>query len=131
MVIASFLHNRANQAPWTTEETPVAEVARIMAASGYGSVPVLDRAGRIIGLVVERDILRLVADRRSGIRGLAVTDVMTREVTTLTAEAPADAAFTAFETAGVRHVPVCDDDGRLLGMLGIADLVRITLSPAA
>ena len=77
MVIASFLPNRVNQAPWTTRENPVAEVA------------------------------------------------------TLAAAAPVDAAFHASEKAGARHVRMRDADGRLRGLLGIADRVCITLSPAA
>lgn len=131
MVIASFLPSRTGGTPWTTEETPVAEVARIMAATGLGTIPVLDRDGRLVGLVFERDILRLTAERRIGIRGMAVTEIMTREVTTLGAEDPAESAFHAFVKAGARHVAVCDNDGRLLGLLGIDDLMRITLAPTA
>lgn len=125
MVIASFLDRQDKHTPWTSPETPVAEVARVMATTGIGAIPVIDREGRLIGMVVERDILRLAADRRSGIRGMAVEDVMTRDVFTVPAEAPVEAALNAMEKARFRHMPVCDGQGRLLGLVGLADLLRM------
>ena len=134
MVIASFLNIQDTRTPWTSPETPVAEVARVMAATGIGSIPVIDRDGRLIGMVVEGDLLRIAADRRNGIRGMAVEEVMTRDVFTVPAEAPVETALNAMEKARFRHMPVCDGQGRLLGLVGLIDLLRIAISgqqPAA
>lgn len=131
MVIASFLNNGDQRTPWTSPETPLAEVARVMAVTGIGSVPVIDRDARLIGMVAERDILQLVAERRNGIRGLAVEDVMTRDVCTVPAEAPVEAALTVMEKSRFRHMPVCDGQGRLLGLVGLADLLRLSLGGPA
>lgn len=131
MVIASILNARDQRTPWTSPETPLAEVARVMAVTGIGSIPVIDRDARLIGMVVERDILRLAAERRNGIRGLAVEEVMTRDVCTVPAEAPVETALSVMEKTRFRHMPVCDGQGRLLGLVGFADLLRVSLGVPA
>jgi CBS domain-containing protein len=140
MVIGSVLHvgsvlaEHATRPPCASPETPVAEAARVMATTGIGTLPVIDRTGRLVGLVAETDILRLAAERRAGIRGLAVEDVMTRDVITVPAEAPLEAALNVMERARVRHMPVCDGQGRLLGLVGLIDLLRLAMvgaTPAA
>lgn len=134
MVIGNVLQTQAAKPPYTSPETPVAEAARVMATTGIGTLPVIDRTGRLVGLVAETDILRLAAERRSGIRGLAVEDVMTRDVITVPAEAPLEAALNVMERARFRHMPVCDGQGRLLGLVGALDLLRIAMGgsqPAA
>ncbi|WP_198371454.1 CBS domain-containing protein [Roseomonas rosulenta] len=134
MVIGSVLQKQATRPPCASPETPVAEAARVMAGTGIGTLPVIDRDGRLVGLVAERDILSLAAERRSGIRGLAVEEVMQRDVVTMPAEAPVETALTVMERARFRHMPVCDGQGRLLGLVGLADLLHLVLrggAPAA
>ncbi len=128
MVIGSVLQRQASRPPCASPETPVAEAARVMATTGIGTLPVIDRHGRLVGLVAETDILRLAAERRAGIRGLAVEEVMTRDVITMPAEAPVETALNVMERARFRHMPVCDGQGRLLGLLGALDLLRIAIS---
>jgi CBS domain-containing protein len=84
-----------------------------------------------VGLVAEAAILRLAAERRAGIRGLAVEEVMTRDVITVPAEAPLEAALTVMERARFRHMPVCDGQGHLLGLVGLVDLLRLAMGGAA
>jgi CBS domain-containing protein len=134
MVIGSVLQQQAVMPPCASPETPVAEAARVMATTGIGTLPVIDRTGRLVGLVAEADILRLAAERRAGLRGLAVEEVMTRDVITVPAEAAVETALSVMERARFRHMPVCDGQGRLLGLVGLVDLLRIAISgqhPAA
>jgi CBS domain-containing protein len=59
-------------------EAPAAEAARLLASRRTGEVPVRDRSGRIVGVVSDHDIVRVVASRALGLRGLAVEEVMSR-----------------------------------------------------
>lgn len=131
MFIASLFDRPDRRTPWTSAETPAAEAARVMAATGVGAVPVLDRHGHLLGMVEERELLRLAAERRSGIRGLTVEEVMTRDVVTLPAEAPRETALALMRRGGFRHLPVCDGRGRLLGLVGLAELLDEWPRPAA
>lgn len=130
MFIGSLLQHHAARPPCTSPETPVAEAARVMASTGIGTLPVIDRTGRLVGLVAEADILRLAAERRAGIRGLAVEEVMTRDVITMPAEAPIETALNVMERARFRHMPVTDGQGRLLGLVGLVDLLRLAMGGA-
>lgn len=107
-----------------TPESPAAEAARLIAARGVGAVPVQDRTGRMIGLVSEHDIVRVVASRALGLRGLAVEEVMTREPVSLRPGTPPEAALELMRDRALRHLPVCAEDGRLIGMVGLGELVR-------
>ena len=130
MVIGSVLQQQATRAPCASPETPAAEAARVMAGAGIGTLPVVDRHGRLVGLVAARDLLALAAERRSGIRGLAVEDVMQRDIVTVPAEAPVEAALNVMHRARFRDMPVCDPQGRLLGLVGLAELLHLVLGGA-
>jgi CBS domain-containing protein len=74
-----------------TPEEPAAQAARLLAARRVGAVPVQDRSGRVVGMVTEHDIVRVVASRALGLRGLAVNEVMTRQAAAHPDSPPADA----------------------------------------
>jgi CBS domain-containing protein len=107
-----------------TPEAPAAEAARLIAARRIGAVAVQDRAGRVVGLVSEHDIVRVVATRALGLRGLAVEEVMTAGAVTICPETTAESAIELMRRRDLRHLPVCAADGRLLGMVGMGDLLR-------
>lgn len=110
--------------PALTPEAPAAEAARMIAARGVGSVPVQDRHGRVVGLVSERDIVRVVASRSLGLRGLSVEEVMTREPVAVRPETPRETALELMRRVGLRHLPVCCAEGRLVGLMGLEDVAR-------
>ncbi|WP_137180891.1 CBS domain-containing protein [Roseomonas sp. AR75] len=107
-----------------TPEEPAAEAARLIAASRLGAVPVQDRTGRVVGLVSERDIVRVVATRAQGLRGLAVEEVMSRDAATIRPETTAGDALALMQQRDLRHLPLCGADGRLIGVVGLGDLMR-------
>ncbi len=71
MTIAAVLRQKGNAAISVTPETPVVEIARIMAARRIGAVLIVNATGQVAGILSERDIVKSVADRRNGIRCLA------------------------------------------------------------
>lgn len=110
--------------PAVSPEEPAAEAARLLASRRIGAVPVQDRAGRVVGLVSEHDIVRVIASRAMGLRGLAVEEVMTREPITVRPGIPAETALELMRARDLRHLPICCEEGRLLGLLGLGDLLR-------
>lgn len=107
-------------------EAPAAEAARLLAARRIGAVPVQDRAGRVIGLISEHDIVRTVANRTLGLRGLAVEDVMSADASIIRQDSDPSEALAMMTRRDLRHAPVCGADGRLLGLVGVGDLMRAT-----
>jgi CBS domain-containing protein len=105
-------------------ESPVAEAARLIAAHRIGAVVVQDRGGNAIGLLSEFDIVRIVAERRAGIRGLAAEDAMRRTPISVLPDTSVADAIAMMADGDLRHLPVCTRDGRLLGLVGLRDLLR-------
>ena len=124
MTIAAVLRKKGNAAISATPETPVVEIARIMAARRIGAVLIVTSTGQVAGILSERDIVKAVADRRNGIRCLAAEELMTREVIMIGPDTPVEAALEIMDQGYFRHLPVCDTDGALLGIVSIRDLVK-------
>ncbi|MEY4795080.1 MAG: hypothetical protein RL724_2016 [Pseudomonadota bacterium] len=124
MTIAAVLRQKGNAAISVTPETPVVEIARIMAARRIGAVLIVTSTGQVAGILSERDIVKAVADRRNGIRCLAAEELMTREVIMIGPDTPVEAALEIMDQGYFRHLPVCDTDGALLGIVSIRDLVK-------
>ena len=93
-----------------------------MLGEGVGSVAVSDRT-RLVGILTERDVLRLVA-RGVMLSRTRVGEVMTTKVVTATADADIlDVARTMGEH-NIRHLPVVEGE-HLLGMVGVREVVDV------
>ena len=98
----------------------LAEVAEVMKGEDVGSVPVVD-AGRLAGIVTDRDIVtRAVAERRDP-QSVKVDEVASRQLVTVEPEQALDEALALMARHQVRRLPVVES-GRLVGMLAQADL---------
>ena len=124
MSIAAVLRQKGNAAISVTPETPVLEIARIMAARRIGAVLIVTASGQVAGILSERDIVKAVADRGNGISSMAAEELMTRDVIMIGPETPVEAALEIMDQGYFRHLPVCDTDGALLGIVSIRDLVK-------
>ena len=100
------------------------KVLDFMSARRIGAVLIVTASGQVAGILSERDIVKAVADRRNGVRCLAAEEIMTREVIMVGADTPVEAALEIMDQGYFRHLPVCDSDGSLLGIVSIRDLVK-------
>lgn len=130
MCLSSIIQRQPVPPICVTPESPAAEAARLITARDLGAVPVRDAQGRLVGVLSERDIVRIVAHRAAGLRGLAVAEVMTPEPAAVRPDMPVAAVVELMESRRLRHVPVCAEDGRLLGLVGLPDLLREEFAPA-
>ena len=106
----------------TAQETELVEAAAVgMLRGRHSSLPVVDGAGRVLGVVSEADLLGAAAARRPG--PLTVGRVMTSPAVTVSADATVATARALVVERGLRTLPVVDGDGRLVGVLGRSDLV--------
>ncbi len=122
MTIAALLDDVRDAVPQVTPESPLAEAARLMVARRSGAVLVRDAEGRVLGLVSEAEITRIVAERAAGIRGLSVEEAMRRGVPLLHPDTPIEAALGIMREAGTGLLPVCAPDGAVLGVVTLRDL---------
>jgi CBS domain-containing protein len=98
----------------------VTEAVVIFKAEDCGLVPVVD-AGKPIGVVTDRDIALGLADHPD-LASRPVSEIMTRDLVTVSANTPLAETVDAFATRGVRRLLVTDDEGLLVGVLAWADV---------
>lgn len=102
-----------------------AELAiRMMLDRHVGAVAVVDENQRVAGIFRERDVLRRLSLAERIPRTTSVREVMTTPVELAArATTPGEARATMVERH-YRHLPIVEDDGRLLGMLSIRKLLQ-------
>lgn len=112
---------------WTIEpEATVFDAITRMAEKNIGAMPVVEN-GVVIGLISERDYTRKVALQGKSSRETRVAEIMNSPVIAVTSAATIDACMQIVTRQRVRHLPVIDD-GRLVGMVSIGDLVNWIIS---
>jgi CBS domain-containing protein len=100
--------------------------ARLMWDKDCGCLPVCagDAANRVIGVITDRDICMSALFQGKPLHELRVADAMARQ---LLACRPGDSLGDVEKTlrkARIRRLPVVDEQGALIGMIGLADLAR-------
>lgn len=103
-------------------DTLASDVAGLLRARQIGAVPVIDGDRRLLGIVSEADLLASEAGPVGGDRPVPASDLMTRQVVTVTPQADAEATAQLLVRRRLRHVPVVEQ-GRVVGMLSRRDLV--------
>lgn len=107
-------------------DTPLREVAQMMAQHDCGQIPVVERAGsnKPIGVVTDRDIaVRIVAEGRD--TGSACAgDAMTTPAITISTDASVADCCDVMEQQQIRRVLVVDDAGEICGIVAQADIAR-------
>lgn len=108
-----------------TPDTDLPEVARLMKDEDVGMVPVVEEGGQnLLGVVTDRDIaIRVVAEGRDP-SGVRVSDVMSRGVTTGSADDSVDRIMDVMGREQLRRLPIVDERGALVGVIAQADVVR-------
>ncbi len=100
------------------------EAIRTMLDRSVGAVAVVDENQRVAGVFTERDVLRRLALSGRDPGKTPVREIMTTPVEMATlATSPGKALATMVERH-YRHLPIVDENGRLLGMLSIRNLLE-------
>ena len=123
MKIADILNRKGHSVYSVLEWQSIGKVVEELGSTGTGALIVLDRAGEIRGIVSERDIVRALRTRSAGLMEIPVSEVMTRNVTTVGPEESVAQAMAMMTKLRHRHLPVLDH-GRLVGVVSIGDLVK-------
>jgi CBS domain-containing protein len=107
-------------------ERSVHDASRKLVQFNIGALPVCDAEGCLIGIITERDILRVTAKDGSNALTLKVAAIMTRQVITCIDEEEVESAMQVMTERRIRHLPVLKE-GRLVNIISIGDLVKATL----
>jgi arabinose-5-phosphate isomerase len=95
----------------------------ILLAERRGTVAIVDRERRVVGVVTAGDLTRLM-EKRDDFLSVKVKAIMTRAPKVASADELAGAALFRMEQHGIMAMPVVDAGGRLLGIVHLHDLMR-------
>jgi CBS domain-containing protein len=130
MTIVTILRQKGSQVFSVGAEEDVASITRSLAHHRIGAVLVRDAAGDILGIVSERDIVRCLALQGEATLHMTAGQIMTRVLHTVTPRTHVVEALAMMTDRRVRHLPVLEEDGRLVGMVSIGDLVKARIAEA-
>jgi CBS domain-containing protein len=105
-------------------------IAQLIAEYKIGAVLIIDKEGRPVGILSERDIVNALAAFGAAALGLSAAETMTRALVTCKPTDTADEILTVMTNSRVRHLPVMDD-GQMIGIISIGDVVKRKLDDAA
>ena len=98
--------------------------ARIMLERNTGFLPVCDRMGVVIGVLTDRDIVLRVTALDLAPGTVPVERVMSREVVVCRPDDDLRRAEALMATHRKARLPVCDEEGRLLGVISLSDVAQ-------
>jgi CBS domain-containing protein len=111
-----------------TPSDTLATAAQIMWENDCGAVPVVDRDGKLVGIITDRDLAMAAQLQGVALRESSVASAMARDLKTCS---PTDTPATVqslMQQHKIRRVPVVDAERRLVGMVSLGDLAYVMSS---
>lgn len=124
MTIAAVLSTKGGEVATVGRSATLGEAAAELTRLKIGALIVVEEDGRIAGVLSERDIVTCFARHgESNLLDRPVAAAMTSPAITVEPPAPVLSALALMTKRRIRHLPVVDD-GRLIGIVSIGDLVK-------
>jgi CBS domain-containing protein len=130
-------------------DTPVAEIARLLREKHISGAPVVDKAGKVVGIVTEIDLIKRHArlhfpvylpfldsliflesprhyqDEVRRVLGTTAQEIMTQPVRTARPETDVEEIATMMVEERTNPIPILDETGVLVGIVSHTDIVRL------
>lgn len=123
MTVARILAEKGRDVVTTQPHRTLKEVVDLLAARGVGAVVVADNSMSVLGILSERDVVRVIAQNGAAALDDQVSRHMTPKVITVTRNDTIDHLMQTMTEGRFRHLPVVED-GRLIGIVSIGDVVK-------
>ncbi len=111
-------------------DATVADAVAVLAEHNVGALVVSSDGTTVSGILSERDVVRRLASGGSDAMAAAVRDLMKTEVATCTGRTDSEQIMDTMTNGRFRHMPVVDD-GRLVGIISIGDVVKVRIGELA
>ena len=127
MTVGRILAEKGREVFTIQPHRTLKETVQLLAARGIGAVVVADAAMTVLGILSERDVVRVLAEHGASALDNPVSAYMTPKVTTVSRDASIDELMETMTQGRFRHLPVVED-GRLVGIVSIGDVVKRHIS---
>ena len=123
MHVAVILKEKGRAVETVRTHANVMDVARRLAEKRIGAVVVTGPGQEVVGIVSERDIIRVIGQHGVAALDWSVSEVMTQEVVSCRETDTIDQLMSLMTSRRFRHLPVIDE-GELVGIVSIGDVVK-------
>ena len=105
-------------------DTTIGDLSRFLQHHKIGAAPVVNALQKLVGIVSERDIVRHMAEADHDVRAEPISNIMTETVVTCKITDSASDMMAAMTNKKIRHIPITNDDDKVIGMVSIGDVVN-------
>jgi CBS domain-containing protein len=123
MTVAAILAEKGREVVTANPTDTVADAAELLAERRIGAAIITDRAGRLLGIVSERDIVAALAEHGADALYRDLRSIMTAKVVTCSEHDTINVVMSRMTRGRFRHLPVIED-GRMVGVISIGDVVK-------
>ncbi|MBN9246235.1 MAG: CBS domain-containing protein [Hyphomicrobium sp.] len=123
MIIGQILKSKGRGVMTARPDDSIQEIALRLASRKIGAILILGDSDKVVGIISERDIIRLIAEHGAPALAMLARDGMTRDVVSCTRESTLDEIMETMTNGRFRHIPVVED-GTLVGIVSIGDVVK-------
>ena len=121
-IVKDLIRSKGNQIWSIQPESTVYQAMELMAERQVGALLVM-KAGKIVGILSERDCVRRVDILGKSSRTVQVEEIMTRNVFYVEATQPLEDCMALMTDKRIRHLPVFEE-GELVGVVSIGDVLK-------
>ena len=104
-------------------EDTIDRLAGAMSEGGFGSVPILAKDGKLVGIVSEYDLLKAIEEGKEMTK-VTAGEIMVKDPITVTQNTPAMEIIHLLQERHFIRTPVVDADGKLVGVVSRRDLIQ-------
>jgi len=123
MQVENILQSKGRTVHTLPAGATIAEAVELLNSRRIGAVVVTGDKGRVAGILSERDIVRHLGTDWQSLAGRTVSEVMTKDVVTMSRRASVAEVMERMTERRIRHLPIVDN-GELVGIVSIGDVVK-------
>lgn len=129
MNVEHILQTKGGTVQTVSADAPVSDAVRLLKTHRIGAVVVTDAAGRVAGILSERDIVRQLDGNPADLLSAPVRNSMTARVITASPSDSIEDMMEKMTAHRIRHLPVVNA-GKLVGIISIGDVVKLKIEQA-
>lgn len=123
MTVSAILQTKGTSIITIAPDTSLKDAVDLLAKHRIGAIVAVDGNEQVAGILSERDVVRILAEKGTGVLSEPVSSVMTKAVVTCTSSETIPGVMERMTRGRFRHVPVVEE-GRILGIISIGDVVK-------
>ncbi|MDR3521435.1 MAG: CBS domain-containing protein [Acidocella sp.] len=130
MMLSAILKNKPAAVISVHPDASITSVVKLLGEKRIGAVLVIDAEERLVGILSERDIVRMLNTHAAATLDMTVAQLMTPSPTVTSPEATVVEAMQIMTDGRFRHLPVVSG-GKLVGLVSIGDVVKARIDQQA